>query len=108
MIPTLPAAFAALSTFSKCSGILAWVSKLSTTLKCFTYSGVWAGRSVALPPPSTSTSILSLYFSSSDTARAGTPLLTLRLSGFLLVNTATSSISGFCAIALSTPLDRLP
>ena len=36
----LPEAFAALSTLVKCSGILAWVSKLSTTLYMEAYCGV--------------------------------------------------------------------
>ena len=37
---TLPAFFAAASTAAKCSGILAWVSKLSTTLYMEAYCGV--------------------------------------------------------------------
>ena len=55
-----PLSFAAASTRAKCSGMEAWVSKLSSTLKSFARAGVMAGRSVADPPQMTSTSILSL------------------------------------------------
>ena len=109
MIPICPLFFAAASTSSKCSGILAWVSKLSTTLNNSAYFGVCSGRSVALPPQRINTSILSFHCSISFTEQ--TSALFVRIdtfSGARLVNTAVSSMSGFCLIAHSTPLPRFP
>ena len=57
MIPILPPAFAAASTFAKCVGIFACVSNESITLKSAAYLGVISGRSVAEPPQMISTSI---------------------------------------------------
>ncbi|ODR43372.1 hypothetical protein BEI60_00850 [Eisenbergiella tayi] len=59
MIPTFPLFFASASTAAKCSGIFAWVSKLSITWKYPANSGVCTGKSVALPPQRINTSILS-------------------------------------------------
>ena len=109
MIPTCPLSFAAASTSSKCSGILAWVSKLSTTLNSFAYFGVCSGRSVALPPHRIITSILSFHFSTSATEQTAAVFVRIdTASGARLVNTTTSSMSGFCLIAHSTPLPRFP
>ena len=63
---------AASFTALKCSGMRACVSKLSMTLKYFAYSGVCTGRSVALPPHNTRTSILSVQFRISLTDKTGT------------------------------------
>ena len=109
IIPTCPLSFADLSTFSKCSGILACVSKLSTTLNIFAYFGVCSGKSVALPPQRIITSILSFHCSTSSTEQTAAPSVKMdTVSGARLVNTAASSISGFCLIAHSTPRPRLP
>ena len=109
MSATWPVSRAAASTLAKCSGILAWVSKLSTTLKYFAYSGVWRGVSVALPPQRISTSISSLCPAISAAGYTGIPSVSIfTLSGGLLVNTATSLMSEFCLSAHSTPLPRLP
>ena len=62
----VPASWATLRTFSKCSGMRACVSKLSMTLKCAAKAGVWSIRSVALPPHNTMTSILPLKDSTSS------------------------------------------
>ena len=106
---TLPAAFAAASTFAKCSGMRAWVSKLSTTLKSFAYSGVCFGRSVALPPQIIMTSILSFQAATSATEATVAPGVRIfTVCGSRLVNTATSSVSSFCFTAHSTPRPRLP
>ena len=70
-------------------------------------TGVCFGRSVALPPQIIITSILS--FQSSTSATLQTVAVSVRIltsSGFLLVNTATSSISSFCFTAHSTPLPK--
>ena len=104
-----PLFLAAESTFSKCSGILACVSKLSTTLNISANFGVCTGKSVALPPQRIITSILSFHCSTSSTEHTKAPSVNIdTLSGARLVNTATSSISGFCLIAHSTPLPRFP
>jgi hypothetical protein len=109
IIATLLPFFAALSTFSKCSGILACVSKLSTTLNKFAHSGVCVGKSFALPPHKISTSILSDQFANSQMCKTLAVFeLIFKSSGALRVNTATSSISGFCSTALSTPRPRFP
>ena len=108
-MPTWPLFFAATSTFSKCSGIFACVSKLSTTLNICAYFGVCSGRSVALPPHKIMTSILSFHSSTSATEHTFASFVRIEtLSGARLVNTATSSISGFCLIAHSTPRPRFP
>ena len=109
IMPICPLSFAAASTFAKCSGILAWVSKLSTTWNILAYFGVCSGRSVALPPQRIITSILSVHCSTSFTEHTAASLVKIETcSGARLVNTATSSISGFCLIAHSTPLPKLP
>lgn len=61
----LPPSLAALLTFSKCSGMRAWVSKLSITVKCLATIGVCSIKSVAEPPQRTITSILPLKLSNS-------------------------------------------
>ena len=108
-MPSLFPAFAAASTLAKCSGIRAWVSKLSMTLNIFAYSGVCVGRSVALPPQMISTSILSVHSFAASAFTTGTPSVRIStVSGDLLVKTAASSISGFCRMAHSTPRPRFP
>ena len=72
MMARWPLSFAARSTSSKCAGILACVSKLLITVKWRAYSGVCVGKSVALPPQSTMTSILSFQLSASESATTGT------------------------------------
>ena len=104
-----PAFFDASSTFLKCSGILAWVSKLSTTLKSAAYSGVILGRSVALPPQRMRTSILSFHSAAFAADTTGTfSVAILSDAGSRRVNTAASSVSGLCLMAFSTPRPRLP
>ena len=109
MIPTCPPDFAALSTFAKYSGILAWVSKLSIVLKFWTIWGPITGRSVAEPPQSIITSILSFMDNMSSICFTSTPSVAIFTpEGSLLVNTAVSSISSLRAMAFSTPLPMLP
>ena len=85
------------------------MSKLSITLKYFTYSGVCFGKSVALPPQITKTSIFSFHFMISSTLQTtAVSMLTEISAGFLRVNTATSSISSFWQIASSTPRPKFP
>ena len=109
IIATFPPAVALASTFAKCSGMFAWVSKLSITLNSSAYFDVCTGKSVALPPQRIITSIFPCHFSTSSIWQTATPSeRTLTLSGFLLVNTATNSMSGFCLMAHSTPRPKLP
>ena len=92
----LPEAFAASSTLSKCSGIFAWVSKLSMQLNIDAIAGVCTGRSVAEPPQIIITSILSVIFFASSASITGTPAVrSFTVSGGRRVKTAQSSISGF-------------
>ena len=96
IIPTFPDSLAALSTFAKCSGILACVSKLSITLNNFANSGVCVGKSLALPPQIIRTSISEACLAASETEYTGTLfVIILTVDGSLLVNTALSSISSF-------------
>ena len=105
----VPASRAAASTFAKCAGMLACVSNESTTLYSAAYFGVCSGRSVALPPHRTSTSMSSLPVSRSATERTGTPSVAmLTLAGSRRVYTAASSMSSFWRMASSTPRPRFP
>src|SRR5699024_7656483 len=106
--PRLLFALAAASTAAKCSGTLAWVSKLSTTTNCCTYCGVCSGKSVAEPPQSTSTSTLPWYASSSDTCTKGALACCVKEQGSRRLKIATNSISLFFCIAASTPRPKLP
>ncbi len=67
------------------------------------------GKSVALPPQSIKTSILSFQSAIFLTLSTAAVLVkTLKPDGSRLVNTAESSISGFCLTAHSTPLPKFP
>ncbi|MMZ60521.1 hypothetical protein D1872_226200 [compost metagenome] len=103
---TLPPLTAAAFTFSKYSGILACVSKLSTVLNNAANSGPCSGKSVAEPPQRIITSISPLYFSISEMCT--TPFAAATSSGCLLEKIAFNSMSGFCLIAFSTPRPKLP
>ena len=109
IIATCPPFFAASSTAAKCSGILAWVSKLSTTLKYSAYLGVCTGKSVALPPQIMRTSSSSFMFTASSTWYTFAVSVNIfTSSGLRRVKTAFNSMSGLCFTAHSTPRPRFP
>ncbi len=84
------------------------MSKLSTTLNRAASRGVCSGRSVALPPQSTSTSIRSRQSSAASAGTTGTSVTGCTVSTGRRVNTAASSISGAAPTASSTPRPKLP
>ena len=96
MTATLPPSRAAASTRAKCSGIFACVSNESTTLNKDAHAGVCSGRSLALPPQSTSTSMSPACAARSSAECTATPSVSgLTLEGSRRVNTAASSMSSF-------------
>ena len=71
-------------------------------------SGVCSGRSVALPPQRTITSILSLNSPALEAEKTGVPLRVLTAEGSRRVNTAVKDMSPLVRTADSTPRARFP